>query len=65
MKGFHREKWVGQGNYTSKELIVVAGSLFFWGTAEAYWADYFTGANQVIPDWFKILFLGSLKLQLG
>ena len=25
-------------------------------------ADYLTGADQVIPDWCKVSFLGKLKL---
>lgn len=50
MEDFYRHKGAGQGSYSGKEWVVSGEGTFLQGKAEVYQANYFTGADQVIPD---------------
>ena len=41
---------MGQGNESSKELSISGKVAFLWGMAGIYQKDYFTSADQEIPD---------------
>ena len=61
MKDACRQTGKRQVSYTTNERIGCGEFTFLQGMVGFYQADYLTHADPVIPDWFKITFLGEVE----
>ena len=63
MKTFPGRREQEQGGYIRQKSGLVMAMLISFRKANQ--VDYLTSADMVIPNWFKILFLGEPKLELS